>query len=164
MPQQQQHRIWTTWATSHGNAGSLTHWARPGIKPASSWMPVRFVNCQAMTGTPNSGNFSSISSNFPPSSLIAFLLRLNILILVFVSLVSVFCILFPLHASFRVIFSHLYLVHLYFFFNMRLICSLTYHWFFNFKNSLFLSFFVFFRATSTAYESSWARGKSELQQ
>ena len=23
---------------SHGNTGSLTHWARPGIEPASSWM------------------------------------------------------------------------------------------------------------------------------
>ena len=26
----------------HGNAGSLIHWARPGIKPTSSWL-VRFV-------------------------------------------------------------------------------------------------------------------------
>ena len=29
-------------ATSHGKAGSLTHWARPGIEPASSWKLVRF--------------------------------------------------------------------------------------------------------------------------
>ena len=34
------------------NARSLTHWARPGIEPASSWMLVRFVNCWATTGTP----------------------------------------------------------------------------------------------------------------
>ena len=27
---------------SHSNAGSLTHWARPGIEPTSSWMIVRF--------------------------------------------------------------------------------------------------------------------------
>ena len=32
--------------------GSLTHWERPGIQPASSWMPVRFVNHWATTGTP----------------------------------------------------------------------------------------------------------------
>ena len=31
---------------------SLTHWARPGIEPLSSWMLVRFVNCWATTGTP----------------------------------------------------------------------------------------------------------------
>ena len=29
---------------SHGHAGSLTHWARPGMEPASSWMPVRFIS------------------------------------------------------------------------------------------------------------------------
>ena len=28
---------------SHSNTRSLTHWASPGIKPASSWMLVRFV-------------------------------------------------------------------------------------------------------------------------
>ena len=27
----------------HSNAGFLTHWARPGTKPASSWIPVGFV-------------------------------------------------------------------------------------------------------------------------
>ena len=37
---------------AHGNAGSLTHWARPGIKLSSSWMLVRFVNRWATTGTP----------------------------------------------------------------------------------------------------------------
>jgi len=39
-PQPQQHRIWTesaTYTTAHGNAGSLTHWARPGIEPTTSW-------------------------------------------------------------------------------------------------------------------------------
>ena len=28
---------------AHGNAGSLTHWARPGIKPTSSWIRVGFI-------------------------------------------------------------------------------------------------------------------------
>ena len=27
-----------TYTVAHNNAGSLTHWARPGIKPASSWV------------------------------------------------------------------------------------------------------------------------------
>ena len=27
-----------------GNTGSLTHWARPGIKPATSWFLVEFVS------------------------------------------------------------------------------------------------------------------------
>ena len=29
---------------AHGNAGSLTHWARPGIQPMSSWILVGFVS------------------------------------------------------------------------------------------------------------------------
>ena len=41
-----------TYTTAHSNARSLTHWARPGIKPSSSWMPVRFIYCWATTGTP----------------------------------------------------------------------------------------------------------------
>ena len=30
----------------------LTHWARPGIKPASSWILVGFLTCSATMGTP----------------------------------------------------------------------------------------------------------------
>ena len=40
-----------TYTTGHGNAGSLTHWRRPGIEPASSWIPVRFITAATM-GTP----------------------------------------------------------------------------------------------------------------
>ena len=29
-----------TYITAHGNAGSLTHWARPGITPTTSWFLV----------------------------------------------------------------------------------------------------------------------------
>ena len=36
---------------AHSNAGSLTHWATPGIKPKSSWIVVRFVNQWATMGT-----------------------------------------------------------------------------------------------------------------
>ena len=49
MPQSQQHRIWAvsvTYTTAHNQltTGSLTHWARLGIKLASSWMLVRFIS------------------------------------------------------------------------------------------------------------------------
>ena len=33
-----------TYTTVHGNTGSLTYWASPGIEPASSWFLVRFVS------------------------------------------------------------------------------------------------------------------------
>ena len=48
-PQTQQYGIRATSATytiAHCNARSLTHWAGPGIKPASSWMLVRFVTTE----------------------------------------------------------------------------------------------------------------------
>ena len=46
-PQPQQRQIQVTsvnYTTAHGNAVSLTHRARPGIKPESSWVLVGFVN------------------------------------------------------------------------------------------------------------------------
>ena len=48
-------RIWiasATYTTAHGNTRSLTHGARPGIKPSYSWILVRFVTCWATMGTP----------------------------------------------------------------------------------------------------------------
>ena len=47
MPQSQQHQILTTsatYTTAHGTAGSLAHWARPGIEPATSWLLVGFIS------------------------------------------------------------------------------------------------------------------------
>ena len=41
-----------TYTTAHSNVGSLTHWARPGIEPTTSWFLVRFVNHWVTTGTP----------------------------------------------------------------------------------------------------------------
>ena len=32
-----------TYAAPDGNPGSLTHWAKPGIKPMSSWILLRFL-------------------------------------------------------------------------------------------------------------------------
>ena len=39
------------YTTAQGNPGSLTHWARPGTEPISSWMLVGFVNHWATMGT-----------------------------------------------------------------------------------------------------------------
>jgi len=41
-----------TYTTAHGSVEPLTHWARPGIEPATSWFLVGFVNHGATTGTP----------------------------------------------------------------------------------------------------------------
>ena len=34
------------YTTAYGNAGSLTHWAGPGIKPVSSWILVGFITTE----------------------------------------------------------------------------------------------------------------------
>ena len=49
MPQPQQRRIHAsseTYTTAHGNARSLTYWARPGIEPKTSWLLVGFVSTE----------------------------------------------------------------------------------------------------------------------
>ena len=43
----QLHRIWAapmTYITAHSNTRSLTHWVRPGIKPATSWLLVGLLH------------------------------------------------------------------------------------------------------------------------
>ena len=35
-----------TYTTAHSNAGSLTHWVRPGIEPTSSWVLVGFITAE----------------------------------------------------------------------------------------------------------------------
>ena len=54
-PQPQQRGIWaasSTYTTVYGSVGSLTHWARPRIEPATSWLLVGLVNHWATMGTP----------------------------------------------------------------------------------------------------------------
>ena len=49
LPQAQQRQIRAksaTYTTTHGNAKSLTRWARPGIKTVPLWMLVRFVSAE----------------------------------------------------------------------------------------------------------------------
>ena len=36
----------TVYVVHHGNARSLTHWARPKIEPTSSWILVKFVTTE----------------------------------------------------------------------------------------------------------------------
>ena len=46
IPQPQQCQIWAmsvTHTTAHGYTRSLTHWAGPGIKAASSWILIEFI-------------------------------------------------------------------------------------------------------------------------
>ena len=57
--QPQQHGIQAASVTCtkvHSNTGSLSHWVKAGIEPASSWILVRIVTCWATTGTPTDGS------------------------------------------------------------------------------------------------------------
>ena len=54
--QPQQHRIQVTsvaCAIACGKAWSLTHWARPGMEPASLWIPIGFLIHWTTKETPN---------------------------------------------------------------------------------------------------------------
>ena len=53
-PQPQQRGIWAmsaTYATAHSNAWFLTHWVKPGMELASSWILVQFLTHWATMGT-----------------------------------------------------------------------------------------------------------------
>ena len=53
MPQQCKSRATsTTYTIVQGNAGSLTHWARLGMKPPSSWILVGFVSAEPQRELP----------------------------------------------------------------------------------------------------------------
>ena len=49
---------------SHSSAGSLTHWARPGMETTTSWFLVGFVSAQPQRKL-HSVNFEFYSSGFP---------------------------------------------------------------------------------------------------
>ena len=67
----------STHTTAPGNAGSSTHWARPGIEPATSCFLVWFVNHRATMGTPrvtlfivnNCNEYNYSDNNIDTSSL-----------------------------------------------------------------------------------------------
>ena len=55
MPQPQQlgiRAVSVIYTTAHGNSGSLTHWARPGIEPTSLWILIEFLTHWATMRTP----------------------------------------------------------------------------------------------------------------
>ena len=59
-PEPQQRQIWAasvTFTAAHGNSRSLTRWARPRVKPASSWILAGFLTHWATAGTPRKGLF-----------------------------------------------------------------------------------------------------------
>ena len=65
-PQPQQlgiRAVSATYTTAHGNAGSLTHWGRPGMELATSWFLVGFVNNWATAGTPTVHLFLLLTSH-----------------------------------------------------------------------------------------------------
>ena len=73
-PQPQPRQLWApsaTYATAHGNAGCLTHWARPGIEPASSWILVGFFTAKPQQELPFFLSFlcPSLPSSLPFPSL-----------------------------------------------------------------------------------------------
>ena len=41
-----------TYTTAHSNAGSPTHWVRPWIEPASSWILIRFISAVPHRNSP----------------------------------------------------------------------------------------------------------------
>ena len=58
--QPQQCQSWAmsaTYTIAHGNAGSLTHWVRPAIEPAFSWILVGFISTAPQWELPINGNF-----------------------------------------------------------------------------------------------------------
>ena len=67
--QPQPHQIWamsTTCTTAHGNAGSLTHWVRLGVEPASSWILVGFASSVPQQELPSP--FNCFDGNFKNSN------------------------------------------------------------------------------------------------
>ena len=55
MPELQQHQIWAAsamYTTVHSSVGYLTHWAKSGIEPATSWFLVGFVSAAPRWGLP----------------------------------------------------------------------------------------------------------------
>ena len=55
-----------TYTTARGNMGSLTHWARPGIEPASLW-----ALCQALNKLSHNRKFWAFILNSPSFRLLS---------------------------------------------------------------------------------------------
>ena len=69
----------STYTTAYGNTGSLIHWARPGIKPTSSWMLVVFINHWIESRAPTSEYFLWLFNPLPECLSLSFFFLLVIL-------------------------------------------------------------------------------------
>ena len=56
---------------------NLTHWARPRIEPASSWILIGFVNHWAMKGIPTRGIFNYLSYQYIISYICGCIFRIH---------------------------------------------------------------------------------------
>ena len=86
MSQPQQFRIWAssvTYTTAHSNEGSLIHWARQGIKPATSWFLVGFLSAEPqwelLASSLNSKKMSKSETLLPCPTQNQFLCNLGLL-------------------------------------------------------------------------------------
>ena len=84
-PMLQQRQLWAapvTCTTAHSNVGSLTHWARPRVKPVSSWMLVRFVSTEPRQElqvlSPSCGDVLWVSLQYDIQLLITVRVNINI--------------------------------------------------------------------------------------
>ena len=80
-PKPQPHQIQATsviYTTAHSNAGSLTCWARPGIKPACSWILVGFITTEPQWELPKSKCWQSHPSFWRLWERISFLAHLGV--------------------------------------------------------------------------------------
>ena len=74
--------MYVTYTTAHGNTGSPTHWARPGIELTSSGILVGLISSASQWELPNSDSFISsfpIWMSFASLSCLMLYLRLPIL-------------------------------------------------------------------------------------
>ena len=98
----------TTYTTAHGNTGSLTHWARPGIEPATLWLLVGFISAEQLQELPN----FLIFANLIVEKWYLVLIRLSLSIIIFcyvvifVTCLRMICIFFSMNCLF-ISFAHL---------------------------------------------------------
>ena len=50
---------------AEGQTRSLTHWVRPEMESASSWILVGYVTCWAMSGTPDTTDLKTVALRVP---------------------------------------------------------------------------------------------------
>ena len=85
---------------AHGKAGSLTHWARPGIKPETSWFLVRFVSTVPLRNS----SLCLLVGAFSPLTF-KVIIDMYVVIAILLTVLDLFLLLF--FSSLLLLFSHL---------------------------------------------------------